>query len=128
MEIDALVLVTIQQLAGLVWATLLLAFTSSGWGAPVFDGVSSLDTFYAAMTGILYYGVAYWLYLIALARVSTALAGASFNVIPVVAIAASYAFLGERLSASQLAGVALILVSGFMLVWLTSRPIKHHYY
>ena len=118
-EIDPLVLVAVQQLAGLAWATLLLAVVSSPWTA--LNAASAIEIMYAALTGILYYAIAYWLYLVALNRVSAALAGASFNVIPVVAIVVAYVFLGESLSSHQLAGVFLILLSGFMLVKLTSR-------
>jgi drug/metabolite transporter (DMT)-like permease len=82
------------------------------------------DALGAASTGLLYYAFAYWLYLAALKHVTAALAGASFNLIPLVAIAGAYVLLGERLSGVQIAGALLIIVSGATLAWVTGRKAE----
>jgi drug/metabolite transporter (DMT)-like permease len=79
---------------------------------------------YAMLTGLMYYAVAYWLYLAALSRVSAALAGASFNLIPIVTVTVAFVFLGERLNGLQIAGALLILVSASALFWLTRTPAR----
>lgn len=121
-EMDPLVLVALQQVAGLIWTGLLMAALANDLPFSPSSQIPVSALLVAAVTGILYYGIAYWLYLGALAHVNAAFAGASFNIIPVVAIAVAYVFLGERLSGSQLVGATLILTSGLMLVWYTRRP------
>jgi drug/metabolite transporter (DMT)-like permease len=67
-------------------------------------------------SGVLYYGVAYWLYLSALREVSASFAAASFYLIPVFGVAGGFLLLGERLDPTQLAGVALVLVAVFAIL------------
>ena len=62
-------------------------------------------------SGVLYYGVAYWLYLSALRDVPASLAAASFYLVPVFGLAASFVLLGERLDPSQWLGVAVVSVA-----------------
>jgi drug/metabolite transporter (DMT)-like permease len=80
------------------------------------------DLIYAMLIGLMYYAAAYWLYLSALSRVSAALAGGSFNIIPIVTVTVAFVFLGERLSGLQFFGAALIIVSASALFWLTREP------
>lgn len=65
----------------------------------------------AAVSGALYYAGAYWFYLAALRNVPASVASVSFYLIPIVGIAASAAFLGERLAPIQWIGVGLVLVA-----------------
>ena len=65
----------------------------------------------AALSGLLYYAAAYWLYLTALRFVPAAVAGAYFNAIPVFGVGLAIVFLGETLTADQWAGVAAIMLS-----------------
>ncbi len=118
-DVDALALVTVQQTAGLGWATLLAVFATPGpaFGALVTVPLGELAG--AVVSGLLYYAAAYWLYISALGRVSAALAGGSFNIIPIVTIAVAYAFLGERLAPIQILGAVLIILSAIALYWLT---------
>ncbi len=119
--VDPLVLTAIQQTAACLWAaTLHLALADSSYTSPL-AAISLSDVFGAVLTGLLYYAAAYWLYLAALKHVTAALAGASFNLIPLVAIAGAFAFLGERLSGVQMMGALLIIISGATLAWLTSK-------
>lgn len=117
--VDALALVAVQQTAGLVWAAVLFAATIRQDMAAVVAAVPTVEIFYAAISGLLYYAAAYWLYLSALSRVSAALAGGSFNIIPIVTIAVAFVFLGERLTGLQIVGAMLILLSAGALFWMT---------
>ena len=60
---------------------------ASAWGA-------------AVLSGVLYYGLAFWFYRSALSRVPALVAGASLPLIPVFGVAAGY-LVGERLSERQ---------------------------
>lgn len=117
--VDSLYIVAVQQTAGLAWAVaLLFAGTPFGNPADVAD-VSPDRAAVAALSGILYYAAAYWLYIAALRSVPAAVAGSYFNVIPVFGVTFAFLFLGERLTAIQWAGAAVVLVSVFELVRLT---------
>ncbi len=121
--VDALALVTVQQTAGLAWAAALFMVTSEGNMLASVAAVGWSDVFYAILAGLMYYAAAYWLYLSALNRVSAALAGGSFNIIPIVTVAVAFVFLGERLTGPQFFGAALIIVSASALFWLTREPM-----
>ena len=71
----------------------------------------------AIVSGVLYYGLAYWLYLSGLREVPAAFAASSFYLIPVFGVSAGYLLLGERLEPPQLLGGAVVLVSVFAIVW-----------
>lgn len=114
-EIDPLPLLTLQQSAGLVWAMLAFAAASGDGALAELRGVAVRKVLAAGVTGLIYYAAAYWLYLNALRHVSAAVAGSSFNVIPLVAILGAFVFLGERLDPTQLLGGGLILISVFLL-------------
>jgi drug/metabolite transporter (DMT)-like permease len=125
-SIDSLYIVAVQQTAGLAWAVaLLLSGTSYGSPADVADVPLDLAAV-AALSGLLYYAAAYWLYVAALRSVPAAVAGTYFNVIPVFGVTFAFLFLGERLTPIQWAGAAAILVSVFELVRLTGakRPTR----
>jgi drug/metabolite transporter (DMT)-like permease len=121
--VDALALVTIQQTAGLAWSAALFMVTSKGNMLSSVAVVEPPHLIYAMLTGLMYYAAAYWLYLSALNRVSTALAGGSFNIIPIVTVAVAFIFLGERLSGPQLFGAVLIILSASALFWLTREQL-----
>jgi drug/metabolite transporter (DMT)-like permease len=122
--VDALALVTIQQTAGLAWSAALFMVTSKGNMMGSVAAVGPSELIFAMLTGLMYYAAAYWLYLSALNRVSAALAGGSFNIIPIVTVAVAFIFLGERLSGPQLFGAALIVLSASALFWLTREPLS----
>ena len=95
---DPLSIVTIQQTAGLGWS---LAFLSAGtryggWTDIANIGLPQLAT--AALSGLMYYAAAYWLYLAALRVVPAGVAGAYFNAIPVFGVGLAIVFLGETLT------------------------------
>ena len=108
---DPLSIVAIQQAAGLGWAAALLSAGTDygGWTDVATIALPQLAT--AALSGLMYYAAAYWLYLAALRCVPAAVAGAYFNVIPVFGVGLAIVFLGETLTAVQWAGVAAIMLS-----------------
>ena len=71
--------------------------------------VSPIGLASAIGSGVLYYGLAYWLYLTGLRRVPASIAAASFYLIPIFGLAGGFLFLGERLEPSQWLGVAVVL-------------------
>lgn len=118
-SLDPLFIVAVQQTAGLGWAVALLLWGTSH-GSPsdlarLTPGLAAA----AALSGLLYYAAAYWLYVAALRSVPAAVAGSYFNAIPVFGVTFAFVFLGERLSAVQWAGAAVILAAVFELVRLT---------
>lgn len=117
--VDSLYIVAVQQTAGLAWAVALL-FAGTSYGSPADVAQVPLElTAVAALSGLLYYAAAYWLYIAALRSVPAAVAGSYFNVIPVFGVTFAFLFLGERLTEIQWVGASVILVSVFELVRLT---------
>lgn len=114
-EVDPIPLLAVQQGAGLAWALALLAATADRGLTSALTDVPANSLLIGTITGFMYYGLSYWLYLYALRALPAAIAGAYFNVIPLVTIALAFAFLGERLSLLQWFGAALIFVSAALL-------------
>jgi probable blue pigment (indigoidine) exporter len=75
------------------------------------DHVSPIGWASAIGSGVLYYAVAYWLYLFALRTVPASLAAASFYLVPVFGVAAGFLLLDERLDPGQWLGVAVVSVA-----------------
>lgn len=65
----------------------------------------------AALSGILQYYLAFFCYLFSLQSLKIQIAGALLYLIPVFGIALSAVFLGERVTAMQLVGVAVVLLA-----------------
>ena len=63
----------------------------------------------AVISGCLYYGIAFWLYLTGLKNTPASVAGQYLNLIPLFGIAAGSVLLGEQLGARQWVG-AIVLV------------------
>lgn len=112
---DPLAIVAVQQTAGLVWSVVLLAATSQNGLVNDIVSVPASNIALSMLSGLLYYALAYWLYLIALRHVPAAVAGSYFNVIPLVAIAIAFVFLGERLAPVQWVGALMIFASALAL-------------
>lgn len=70
----------------------------------------------AVASGILYYGVAYVLYLDGLRRTTASAAAASFYLIPVFGIAGAMAVLGERLGPLEWLGAGVVVVAVALLL------------
>ena len=114
---DPLLIVAAQEAVALVWALLIWPFELRGLGLASLGQVPLSAWAWAAVSGVIYYALAFWFYLRGLQRMEASRAGLSLNLIPVFGLSTAYLFLGERLSAAQWAGAALILaaVTGVLL-------------
>jgi drug/metabolite transporter (DMT)-like permease len=118
---NPLTVLALQQLGGLVVGVLALPIqtfiteTSEAVPRTVFAwglGITS---------GLLQYGVAFWLYLSALKRMTAGVAGFVLNLIPLFAVVGAYAFLNESLTLMQCLGGSLIFGSLVVLSLLQLR-------
>jgi drug/metabolite transporter (DMT)-like permease len=101
--------VVAQQAHALALAFVLVAAAWILGGAVLPVAVSPIGLASAIGSGVLYYGLAYWLYLTGLRQVPASIAAASFYLIPIFGVAGGFLFLGERLEPSQWAGAAMVL-------------------
>lgn len=121
---DAIVTVAIQQMAGLTFAVLLL-MASTRFGTPLDLVEIPLHLVAAAaLAGLMYYAVAYGLFIAALKHVPAGVAGGYFNMIPVFGIGLAYVFLNETLDMMQWVGGGLIVVSTIGLIRLTTANVR----
>lgn len=60
---------------------------------------------WAAASGVVYYALAFWLFVFGLRGMSASLAGLFLNLISVFAVAGAAVFLGERLTTAQWVGL-----------------------
>jgi drug/metabolite transporter (DMT)-like permease len=138
-EFDPLLTVALQQTFALLWALLIwpleLSIGDPLWalliwplelsiGDPVNLAELGLSAWvWAGCSGIVYYALAFWLYLYGLKRVRASIAGAFINLIPFFGVSGAYLFLGERLSPIQWIGAWVILLSVFMILCGRGRNV-----
>lgn len=109
-NVEPVLLTALQQTFALVWALTI-------WPIELREGMTSLATIspstwaWAAASGIVYYGLAFWFYIIGLKKIPASLAGFFLNLIPIFGVGGAYIFLNERLGAGQWAGAILILAA-----------------
>ena len=109
---DPLPLSALQQSVGLLWTLGALAVSLSlGLARLGLGGVGPGVLLFAALSGIVQYALAFWLYLFALQHLRASVAAFYLALIPVFGIAAASVFLGESLSPVQWAGAVLIVLS-----------------
>jgi drug/metabolite transporter (DMT)-like permease len=109
--LDPLAVIAIQQSVALAWV---LAIWPTEWRGSAMDELSQLsgaELVGGLISGLMYYALAFWFYLNGLRSMPASRAGNFFNLIPVFGVTLAYVFLGERMSAAQWAGAALILAS-----------------
>lgn len=114
----SLVVAAVQQATALVFAILLLAVAEivrPHDGS--FASVTAMTWMWAVLSGLLYYGVAFWLYLNGLAKVSASVAGSFIPLTPVFGVAGALV-IGEQLSGRQWLGAAVV-VSAVTFIALT---------
>ncbi len=122
-SIDPLLTVALQQSAGLIWAVTLWSVELRVAGGEDVLALSRSEWGWGAVSGLMYYAAAFWLYLIGLRSVPATIAGGFLNLIPVFGIASAYVLLGERLTLVQWVGAAVVLFSvSTLLMW--SAPAK----
>jgi probable blue pigment (indigoidine) exporter len=100
-----------QQLAALLVIGGVTAVFAVGGAFDIIVAITGVGWLSAAASGLLYYAVAYWLYLSALRHVPASIAAASFYLIPAFGLVASFVLLGERLTPQQLVGVGVVAVA-----------------
>jgi drug/metabolite transporter (DMT)-like permease len=106
---DPLFTVAIQQTVALCWMLAIWPLEPSRVDLPDTAAVPFQDIATIIFSGLLYYALAYWLYLYALRSMRASVAGSFFNLIPVFGVIGSFLFLGERLTTLQWLGAALIV-------------------
>ncbi|HEX7474142.1 MAG TPA: DMT family transporter [Candidatus Limnocylindrales bacterium] len=109
-----------QQAYALIFAVALVGAVWLLGGAVEPAGPTAAGWASAIASGVLYYGLAYWLYLSALRRVPASFAAVSFYLIPVFGVAGGFLFLGERLDPGQWIGVVAVLAAIYAIFRRTS--------
>jgi probable blue pigment (indigoidine) exporter len=113
--------VVAQQAYALALAFVLV---SAAWilgGSVRPEAITATGVASAIGSGVLYYGLAYWLYLTGLRHVPASIAAASFYLIPIFGVAGGFVFLGERLAPNQWAGAAVVLAAIGAILGRTGR-------
>ncbi len=108
-RVHPLLFLALQQTAALVLVLPLWTIELRRVGLGTLVGAHPSVWVGAAVSGILYYALAYGFYLTALVNVPVSRASLFFNLIPIFAVGAAYLFLGERLTVLQSVGAVLIL-------------------
>ncbi|MEM6677858.1 MAG: DMT family transporter [Pseudomonadota bacterium] len=102
-------LIIVQSTACLVAASVTALSTATALSAAHFgDGSSMLA---AAGTGVLYYGMAFYVYLLGLRTTEASIAGVYLNLVPVFTIALASATLSERLSPTQWIAASIVITA-----------------
>jgi probable blue pigment (indigoidine) exporter len=109
---SSLAVVVVQQWFALVFACLVVLFS----GGVALSGASATAWISAVGSGVMYYGLAFWAFLVGLQRVKASTAAASINLVPLFGIGAGYVFLGERMQPLQLVGAAIAILAVVALV------------
>ena len=116
--------VVAQQAYALGFAFILVAAVGLIGGAVRPESVSPADWASAIGSGVLYYAMAYRLYLAALRNVPASIAAVSFYLIPVFGVAGGFLFLGDRLQPSQWAGALVVFAAIAVILRRTSAPVS----
>lgn len=90
-------------------------------GLPGADQLELRSVTSAALTGAIYYGAAFLVYLYGLAKVEASRAGIYLSLVPVFTIALAFVWLGELLTLLQLAGGLVVLLAVGCITILTAR-------
>lgn len=114
-EAPLLVVLTVQQASALIFVAALSMLPLED--PPAIQSASSSAVWgVAIMSGIIYYAVAYWLFVGALRDVAATTAGLFINLVPVFAIVAASVMLDERPGGWQWIGAALVFAAMSMVV------------
>jgi drug/metabolite transporter (DMT)-like permease len=120
-EHDPLLVVALQQSAALIWMLTILPIDANMQSSRSLSTLTVAELGGAVLSGLMYYAFAYWLYLSGLRAVPASQAASFFSLIPVFGIGAAYIFLGEKLSAIQWFGAAMILIAVLVIQAYASR-------
>jgi probable blue pigment (indigoidine) exporter len=114
--------VATQQLYALAFALLVVIAVWIAGGAVRPGNVSSAGWLSALLSGVLYYGVAFWLYLAGLRQVPAPIAAVSFYLIPIFGLAAAFLLLGERLNPQQWLGAGVVIAAVLVIFRASVTP------
>lgn len=118
----SLPVVLAQQTAALAFALLLVAGIELGGGEAWTVADHSLGMWLvAAMSGFLYYGLAFWFFLVGLRRVDASVAGSYLPLVPVFGVAAGL-LVGERLEPHQWVGAGVVVAATATMAWEAQGP------
>ena len=117
-ELDSILVVALQETAALLWALVIWPIELLHVGRVGLTAISTSSWAWAAASGIFYYALAYWFYVLGLRKTSATVAGLSLNLIPIFGVGGAYIFLGERLIATQWIGAIIILCAVFSIMLL----------
>lgn len=121
-QIEPLPVLVGQQLVALLFALgMHLALGADAWAGQV----PATGWALAALSGVLQYACAFWLYLWALKGLRTDEAGLYLCLIPMFGLLIAVPLLGERLGAIQWVGAALIVGSIIVLARFRQEPDRH---
>jgi len=109
-----------QQAHALGFAIVTFA-AATVFGATWTADVSAAGWTSAAVSGVLYYGVAYGLYLGGLRHLPASYAAGSFYLVPVFGVAGGIALLGEGFDGRQWVGAGIVLVAVAAISWRAIR-------
>lgn len=122
LTIEPLPLSALQQSMGLLCVVVVaLAALVLGIAPLGLNGVAWEVFLLAAVSGIVQYAMAFWLYLYALRRLPANVTALYLALIPVFGVGAAYAFLGESLVLVQWIGAVLIVASAAAVVRVSGR-------
>ena len=118
---DPLSAVAIQQTVALSWSLAIWPLEVGAEIPTVLLAIPVNDLIKAALSGLLYYAAAYWLYLYALRLMPASIVGSFFSLIPLFGVVGAYFLLGERMTSIQWTGALLILAAVAILLWLLAK-------
>ncbi|RAT10038.1 hypothetical protein AU488_16785 [Lonsdalea populi] len=117
---DAIVIVAYQQIVALVATTIVFSgeylFTDYSVSSPSIGIV-----FFAIISGIFQYALAFTFYLTALKHISAGLAGMFLNLVPVFGIVGAYLFLSEKMEGTQIVGSVITIFALLMISMLSGK-------
>jgi drug/metabolite transporter (DMT)-like permease len=126
---SSLTVVLAQQLAALACAVLATALAVAVYGVELGLPTDFTTWGLACLSGTVYYGFAFWLFVSGLKGVPAATAGSLLPLIPVFGLAAGHA-LGDRLDTRQWLGAAIVVAATAAVAAGQLRPgraaIRHH--
>lgn len=122
---SSLAVVLVQQVAALAFALIIAGIAWAIGTADVGLPADSATWALAAASGMVYYGLAFWLFIGGLRGVPASIAGSFYSLIPVFGLAAGY-LVGDRLTDRQWLGATLVVVAtaAATAYHLTRRPAR----
>jgi len=110
-DTPTLTIVAAQQAVALGLAGLMALGAIARGSDLVADGIPASAWVSAVVSGVLYYGLAFWAFLTGLKRTRASVAGQFINLVPVFGVTIAWLVLGERLQPTQLVGGAIVVVA-----------------